>query len=218
MREYNWPYNGILVSFEGLDGCGKTTAMKTAAAILNPKYNNRIVTLRDPGTTKVAEKIRDIVLNPDLEMNKWTEYYLYVAARAELVKEIKLCLYEGKIIFLDRFLDSTFAFQGFRNNIPLKVIKEDNQRISCGIIPNLTLLYKISPEIAIERNKINGKMDRIDRESIEKHKKVYEGYEWVAKKFKDRVVIIDASQTREKVLEDSIKILDEFLVNVLNHG
>lgn len=209
-------YKRILITFEGLDGCGKTTAMNGAYEVLGPKYNNRIVTMRDPGTTEIAEKIRTILLYSKEIRNKWTEYYLYLAARAELVKEIRSNLEQGKIIFLDRFFDSTFAFQGFRNGIPLEVISEDNRRISEGIVPDLTLLYKITPEIATARNKSNGKKSRIDIESIEQHRKVYEGYEWVAKKFHRRVRIIDASQSKEKVLMDTVKILDEFLANILN--
>lgn len=210
---------GFLITFEGIDGCGKTTAMQGAAKILEPKYqkyNYKIVTFRDPGTTKVAEQIRDILLNPDSKMSKWTEYFLYLAARTELVEEIKLHLEKGSIIFLDRYYDSTIAYQGFRNGVPLEIINEDNKRISQRVESDLTLLYKITPEIAMKRNLGNGKMNRIDRESLEKHKKVYEGYEWVAKKFEDRVRIIDASQTKKKVLEDTVKIIDEFLVNVLN--
>lgn len=216
MTIYYALYSGLLLTFEGLDGCGKTTAMNGAAGILGQKYNNRIIALRDPGTTESAEKIRSVLLDSKDIKNKWTEYYLYVAARAELITEIKAHLEQGKIIFLDRFYDSTIAFQGFRKGIPREIIFEDNKRISEGIEPDLTLLYRINPEIAMQRNLSTGKMNRIDRESLEQHKKVYEGYEWVAKKFKDRVCTIDASKTKEEVLKDTVSIIDEFLANVLN--
>jgi dTMP kinase len=207
-------YKGKLITFEGLDGCGKTTAMKGAAEALNPKYENKIITLRDPGTTKVSEEIRDILLNPKSKMSKWTEYYLYVAARSELIEEIKSYLSKGKIVFLDRFYDSTIAFQGFRSGIPLEVILEDNRRILQGVEPDLTLLYKVTPEIGMQRNVNNGKMNRIDRESLEMHKKVYEGYEWVAKRYKNRIYIVDAFKSKEEVLKSTVKIIDEFLVNI----
>ena len=216
MREYNLPYNGLLMTGEGLDGCGKTTALEAAVEILNRKYDNRIVMFRDPGTSKVAEAIRDVVLHPKFKMTKYTEYYLYIAARAELVEEIKPHLHEGKVVVLDRFFDSTYAFQGFRNGVPLEIIEEDNRRISQGITPDLTLLYKITPKIAMQRNKSDKKMNRIDRESEQQHWKVYNGYEWLERKFKDRIVVIDASQSIEKVRENTVMIMDEFLANVLN--
>ncbi|MCL6500916.1 MAG: dTMP kinase [Candidatus Pacearchaeota archaeon] len=200
---------GILITFEGIDGCGKTTAMHGAAEILSKEYK-KIVTFRDPGTTKVSEAIRNILLEPNLNMSVWTEYYLYVAARAELVKKIEPYLEQGAIVFLDRFYDSTIAYQGFRNGIPLQFILEDNKRIGCPE-PDLTLLYKLGPEVGMQRNISEGKQNRIDQESLDKHKKVYEGYEWVAKKFKNRVRIIDASQSKEKVLEETVMIIDEFL-------
>ena len=210
-------YKGYLINPEGLDGAGKTTAIKGALEILKPKYGDRMTYYRDPGSTEFAEKARWLLLESGLEISKEAEYYLYVSARADLVKrKIKPDMEQGKAVVVDRFYDSTFAFQGFRNGIPLKVIFEDNKRISYGIMPNLTLLYRLDPEIAMLRNLENGKMNRIDRESLEKHRKVYEGYEWVAKKFSSRVKIIDASQTKVKVLEDTVKILDEFLANVLN--
>ena len=209
-------YKGVLVTFEGMDGSGKTTAMEGAAEILNKKYKNKIVTMRDPGTTIVSEMIRNVLLNPGVKMNSWTEYYLYVAARSGLIDEIKPKIKKGKIIFLDRFYDSTIAFQSFRNKIPLKVILEDNKRILQGIEPNLTLLYKVNAEIGMSRNLSNGKGNRIDRECLELHKKVCEGYKWIAETYKDRVRVVDASRTKKQVLEESVRIIDEFLVNVLN--
>lgn len=202
-------YKGKLITFEGIDGCGKTTAMQEAAKILKEKYS-KIVTFRDPGTTKISEAIRDILLDPNLDMDVWAEYHLYIAARADLVRYLKKDLEEGAIVFLDRFYDSTIAYQGFRNGIPLQVVLEDNKRIGCPE-PNLTLLYKLDPEIGIKRNLGEGKMNRIDRENLEKHRKVYGGYEWIAKKFKHRVKIIDASQSKERVLEETVKIIENFL-------
>lgn len=210
-------YKGYLITAEGLDGAGKTTAVMGAIETLKLKYGNAVTYYKDPGSTEFAEKARWLLLESGLEMDKLAEYHLYVAARADLIqKKIKPDMEQGKAVIVDRFYDSTVAFQGFRNGIPLTVIFSDNKRISYGIKPNLTLLFRVSPEIAMQRNLDNGKMNRIDRESIEKHQRVFEGYEWIAKRFKNRVRIIDASQSKEKVLEETVRMLDEFLANVLN--
>ncbi|MGB9707788.1 MAG: dTMP kinase [Candidatus Pacearchaeota archaeon] len=210
-------YKGYIITLEGLDGAGKTTAIDGALETLRPKYRDMLTCYRDPGSTEFAEKVRWLLLDSGLNISKWAEYHLYVSARADLFEnKIKPDLKQGKVVIVDRFYDSTIVYQGFKNGIPLEVIFNDNKRILQGIKPNLTLLYRILPEIAMQRNASNGKMNRIDRESIEKHQKVYEGYEWIARKFGYRVKIIDALQSKEKVKEETIKILDEFLANVLN--
>lgn len=176
-----------------------------------------IVLFRDPGTTEIGEKIREILLNPELELNKWTEFNLFLAARAQLVHEFLIpTLEKSKIVFLDRYYDSTIAYQGFRNGIPLETIINYN-KIMGAVEPDLTLLYKISVEEAQSRlRKNSSSLTRIDQEALELHKKVAEGYDFVAQNYKERVYVIDASRSLEEVTKETIKIIGGFLANVLN--
>jgi dTMP kinase len=200
---------GIIVSFEGIDGCGKTTlSRKFYNYLIRKKYN--AVILHEPGGTKIGEKIRKLLLKRDEKFSKYTELFLYLASRIELVEEkIKEYLNEGKIIILDRYIDSTFAYQGYGRKIPLKYI-EDLHRIFIGkeFFPDITFLIDEKPENLVEILK-KKKIDRIEKESIEFQRKIREGYLKLAKRNK-RIKIIkreDLKRTFRKIVE----IWEDFL-------
>ncbi|MEM4152911.1 MAG: dTMP kinase [Candidatus Pacearchaeota archaeon] len=209
---------GKLITFEGIDGCGKTTILNNIFNFFNKKYPDRFLKARDPGTTELGEEIRRLLLYKN--MNKWAEFNLFLAARAQLIKEFLIPnLKKGKIIFLDRYYDSTIAYQGFRNNIPLKIIFDYNKKIE-AIEPDLTLLFDLPIKLAqkriLEDSKKHRKPTTFDKESLERHRKVYEGYKWIAKNFENRVRVIDASKNIDEVTKEVKNIIDEFLAKILN--
>jgi len=203
---------GIIVSFEGIDGCGKTTlSKKFYKYLIGKKY--KAVILHEPGGTKIGEKVRKLLLKEDEKINKYTELFLYLASRTELVQEkIKKYLKEGKIIILDRYIDSTYAYQGYGRKIPLKYI-EKLHRIFIGknFFPDITFLIDAKPENLIKILK-KKKIDRIERESIEFQRKIREGYLKLAKR-KKRIRVI-----KRKSLEETFQKIVEIWENFLNEN
>lgn len=213
-------YPGVLITAEGLDGSGKTTAFDNAFEYFSKKYPNMLVRFRDPGSIKnledICEEIREMLLYHRKENSNWTEFYLFVASRAQLVdKYLVPNLKEGKIVFLDRFYDSTIAFQGFGNGIPIDTILYDNGNVLQGTEPDLTLLYDLPVDIALKRmaEDKNKKLTDFDKGTKDFHQRVWEGYQYVADKYQDRVKIIDATKSVEEVSKETIKIIEEFLEN-----
>jgi dTMP kinase len=206
---------GIIVSFEGIDGCGKTTlSQKFYNYLIKKKYN--AVLLHEPGGTKIGEEIRKLLLKRDEKLNRYTELFLYIASRIELIeKKIKKYLKEGKIVVLDRYIDSTFAYQGYGRKIPLKYIK-DLHRIFMDkeFFPDITFLIDEKPEnlVKILNNK---KIDRIEKESIEFQRKIREGYLKLAGKNK-RIKVIKRG-TLENTFKNILEIWEDFLNETRRH-
>ncbi|MCM8771605.1 MAG: dTMP kinase [Candidatus Omnitrophica bacterium] len=201
----------IIISFEGIDGCGKTTIVKKFYKYLKKKKLDAIV-LHEPGSTHVGEKIRRILLNKNISINKYCELFLYLASRIQLIEEkIKKYFDKNKIIILDRYIDSTFAYQGYGRKIPLKFIEKIHKKlISPKFIPDITFLIDEKPENLIKILK-NKKADRIEKESIEFQKRVRKGYLKLATKNK-RIKIIrreDEETTFKKVLKEWETFLNE---------
>ncbi len=195
---------GIIVSFEGIDGCGKTTLVKK---FYNYLIKNRFdtVILHEPGDTLVGEKIRKILLDKEEKIDKFCELFLYLASRAQLVKEkLEKYVKERRIVILDRYIDSTFAYQGYGRGISLEFIENIHKIfLDEKFIPDLTFLIDEKPENLIEILKKKGK-DRIEKESIEFQKRVREGYLALAKKNK-RIKIIkreDQETTFKNVIKE----------------
>ncbi|MCS7180133.1 MAG: dTMP kinase [bacterium] len=200
---------GIIVSFEGIDGCGKTTIVKKFYQYLLKK-NYQVIVLHEPGGTKIGDRIRKILLSKNIEMSKFCELFLYLASRSQLIEEkIKKNLERGKIIILDRYIDSTFAYQGYGRNISLKFIRDLHSFIiEKKYLPNITFLIDEKPENLIEILKRKNK-DRIEEESLEFQKKVRKGYLEIAKK--NRRVKIIKRQSEEETFLEVIKKWEEFL-------
>ena len=147
-------------------------------------------------------------------MDDKTESLLYAASRREHVtKVIKPALEEGKIILCDRFLDSSLAYQGYARGIGIDEVYNMNLFATEGLLPDLTLLVCVRPEVGLDRIKTNnrGTLDRLEIEKMEFHKKVYDGYLKVQEKFSDRIKIINGEQTKEEVRNDALKVVLEFL-------
>lgn len=204
---------GIFISFEGNDGSGKSSAIQ---AIYNELINNNadVILTREPGGSKIAEKIRTIILDVDnLGMDPKTEAMLYAASRREhLVKKIIPALEEGKIVLSDRYLDSSLVYQGIARGIGIKEIYDLNKFAIDEYLPDLTIMIAVRPEIGMSRIKNNRhELDRLELEKIEFHNKVYEGYKTVANLYPDRIVMIDGEKSKEEVLRETTKVVLDFI-------
>ncbi len=201
---------GLFITFEGTEGSGKSTQIKKAAAYLKKK-GRKVLLLREPGGTRVSEAIREIILNKDYkEMADSTELLLYLAARAQIVREkILPALQKGYAVICDRFEDSTLAYQGYGRKISLKAIREVSRLfVRGGLQPRLTLLLEIDPKEGMKRG---GRHDRMERQSFAFHNKVYRGFLSLAKGNPGRYKVIDARQSIEDVSKEIRKVLDRVL-------
>ena len=187
---------GTFITFEGVEGAGKTTQVQRLAEALGPA----VVLTREPGGTLVAERIRDIFLTSD-GITAMTELLLIAAARAQHVDEvIRPALEANQIVICDRFTDATVAYQGYRGGIDLELIHHLNRVATGGLTPDLTFILDLSPEIGLQRQQTSEThRDRLDREPLERHRKVREGYLSAAKADPDRVKLIDAAQSPDAV-------------------
>lgn len=188
---------GFFITFEGIDGSGKTTQSKLLENYLKKKGHS-VLLVYEPGGTEIGEGIRDLLLHGRADISSLTELLLYEASRAQLVEEvIKPALKEGRIVICDRFTDATLAYQGYGRGLKKEIINLLNQEATRGIEPDLTLYLDVEPE-----NKFNeGVEDRLEREGLSFHKRVREGYLALAKKCPDRIKGIRANQPVEKVGE-----------------
>jgi dTMP kinase len=186
----------IIVSFEGIDGCGKTTQAKLLYEHL-VKRGMAAVFLNEPGGTAVGERIRTLLLDREEKPCMWSELFLYLASRAQLLSEVILREAEkGSIIILDRYIDSTTAYQGYGRGLPVDLIGSMHKAFLNGMFPDLTFLIDAPAEVLIPV--LEGKeKDRIEGESVEFQKKVRAGYLKIAGKEKGRFAVIERKGIEE---------------------
>ena len=200
---------GMLITFEGNDGAGKTTALESVAAILKEK-GYPIEVSREPGGSVLAEKIRELILDVNNEMDAKTEAYLYAASRREhLVQTILPALQEGKLILCDRYLDSSLAYQGHGRKLGQKEIEQLNDFGLEGFRPDYTLFFSLDLETEKERMEMRGEMNRLDLESREFHQRVRDGFTCLCQQNPQRIHVIDASQTKEEVAQATLAQVEE---------
>lgn len=204
---------GYFVSFEGPDGAGKSTVLKEVLAKIGPQLKPQYLVTREPGGSKIAEKIRDIILDPaNDKMNAKTEALLYAAARSQHVEEIiKPALDAGKIVFSDRFVDSSLAYQGEGRDLGIKKVKQINDFATNKLDPDLTFFIDVAPEIGLHRiEKLRpGHEDRLEQENLSFHKKVYQGFLKVKEMYPERFVTIDGTQPIDQVVDQVIATLKQ---------
>lgn len=195
---------GLLVTFEGPDGVGKTTQAKKLFELLKER-NYDVILFREPGGTFESEWIRDILLDPSYknEMLPETEVFLFGASRAQLVETMVLpTLKEGKVVLCDRFSDSTVAYQGYGRKLNPSLVRLVNEFATGGLKPDLTFFFDVDVEVGLRRRDSSGKSDRLDQEELEFHQRVREGYLKMVEEEPERWVRIDASRTAEEVFAD----------------
>lgn len=201
---------GFFITIEGVEGAGKTTVLEKVLKRLT-ELNYDVLLTREPGGIKISEKIRDIILdNEHVEMEKRTEALLYAAARRQhLVQKIIPALEAGKIVLCDRFIDSSLAYQGFAREIGIDNVLKINEFAIEGFMPSLTLYFDIEPEKGLNRIKQNKEREqnRLDLETLEFHRKVYEGYQLLLEKFPERIKKVDADQPVSQVTEETLRLI-----------
>ena len=188
----------MFVSFEGLDGSGKTTQVERLRAALEAE-GREVVTAREPGGTALGERIRGLVLHGE-EMTPWAEALLYAAARAELVAEvIEPALGRGADVLLDRYVDSSVVYQGIGRGLGRDEVLQLNLLAVGGIVPDRTFVLAIDPGRSLER--VGSRPDRIEREAASFHARVAAGYHELAALFPERIVVLDGSADADALAE-----------------
>lgn len=193
---------GVLITFEGGEGCGKSTQIALLARRLEAA-DLVVRVLREPGATAVGEAVRSILLAPEHdEMDPHAELLLYEAARAQLVAEvIEPALEAGEIVLLDRFYDSTTAYQGYGRGLPLDEVARLNAFATAGLVPDRTVVLDVDVATGLARAATTGAPDRLEREAVAFHERVRAGFLAIAAAERERVVVVDATAPVGEVAE-----------------
>ncbi len=200
---------GKFITFEGADGCGKTTQSELVQKYFEDK-GYEVVWTREPGAKGLGQNIRQLLLHYDGEVAPRCEAFLFLADRAQHIEHlIKPALEAGKIVICDRHTDSTIAYQGYGRGENIEELKYLNNLATAGIKPDLTFVFDVSTEVA--QTRVGSEKDRMESAGIEFHKKVRQGYLEIAKQEPNRVKVVDANNSIEQVFEDTKKVLDEII-------
>ena len=199
------------ISFEGPDGSGKSTVLKQVVAEIGPRLKTQYLVTREPGGSKIAEKIRQLILDPvNEEMSAKTEALLYAASRSQhMFETVMPALKAGKIVFSDRFVDSSLAYQGAGRELSIAAVKQINDFATSKIEPDLTIFLDVKPQVGLNRiaKERAGQEDRLEQEKLNFHQKVYQGYQEVIKAHPERIKVVDANKPFNLVVEDCVKII-----------
>ncbi len=201
---------GRLITFEGIEGCGKSTLAKELYEYLKSK-NYKVIFTREPGGGKLGEKIREILLSNEFEIPDYSELFLFLASRYEHTKNVIIPrLKEGYIVISDRYMDSTIAYQGYGRKIDLKLLEKLNEIATLGIKPNLTFLIDLPEEISFNRLK-DKILDRIESEEIEFYKRVRFGYIEIARNEPLRFIILDGTMELQTLKQKVFEITENLI-------
>ena len=199
---------GIFITFDGSEGGGKSTQAQLLKEYLQNK-GYKVKLFREPGGTKISEAIRNILLNPANKITPLTELLLYLAARAQLVKEeIKPALEKGYAVICDRFIDSTTAYQGWGRNIDRELIQDMNKLVTESLIPHLTFLLHVESPLGFKKEAT----DRLEKEKDSFHRRVQEGFLRIAQQNPSRVKIIKVKESIEATQKKIREIVDKWLM------
>jgi dTMP kinase len=209
----------VFITFEGVDGSGKSTQIALLKDRLAEEGVDVLLT-REPGGTRVGEKIRALILDPEnAEMDAMTEMFLYAAARAQLAREvIRPAIDAGKTVICDRWVDSSIVYQGVARGLG-RTVKEVNFHATAGLVPDRTILLDLDPEVALQRAAKRGAdteknignrqstpvFDRMEAEGTTWHRKVREAYRALAAKHPGRIAVVDASGSMKAIQEAILK-------------
>ena len=197
---------GLFITFEGADGCGKTTQLNLLAQYLKDKGHEVLIT-REPGAKGLGEQIREILLNYDGEVSDRCESFLFLADRAQHVDTIiNPAIAEGKIVLCDRHTDSSVAYQGYGRGLDVDRINMLNNLAVNGRYPDLTLVFDIDVETSMSR--VGDNKDRMESAGIEFFNRVRNGYLEIAKKEPSRVKIVDSSRSIDEIQKDVINLFE----------
>ena len=199
--------NGLFITFEGADGCGKTTQIRLLDEYLRNNGYNTLLT-REPGSKGLGEKLREILLNYDGEVSSTCESFLFLADRAQHVDcIIKPAIKEGKIVLCDRHTDSTVAYQGYGRGLDIEQIQSLNNIATGGLKPDLTIVFDVDIETSMQR--VGSEKDRMESAGIEFFNRVRNGYLDIAKKEPERVKVINSSDTIENIHKQVLELIQK---------
>lgn len=205
---------GLFITFEGPDGAGKTTIIEILKNYMLRTTVEYLFT-REPGGISISEQIRDVILNTkNTTMDKRTEALLYAASRRQhLAEKVIPALSSGRLVFCDRFIDSSLAYQGYARGLGIEEIMNINKFAIEDYMPDLTIYLDIEPEIGLSRiaESKDREVNRLDLEKLDFHKRVREGYKLLAAKENHRIREVDASKSPEEVFQEVLAILREVL-------
>ena len=201
----------MFITFEGIDGCGKSTIISKIVELLE-RTGYKVVATREPGGTKISEKIREIIIKSK-NMDSITEGLLYASARRQhIVEKIIPSLKEKKIVISDRYIDSSLAYQGIGRKIGIKQILVINSINNKILWPDITFFLDVDPKVALERIKKRDKdNDRFDEESIVFYSEVRKAFLQIAKKYKNRIIVIDANRDKQVIIKEIFEKIKTFL-------
>ena len=200
---------GYFITFEGADGCGKTTQLELLADYLKEK-NKEVIITREPGAKGLGEKIREILLNYDGEVSDRCESFLFLADRAQHIDMIVNPAVEaGKIVLCDRHIDSSVAYQGYGRGLDIEQIDRLNMLATNGRRPDLTLVFDIDVETSMKR--VGKEKDRMESAGVEFFNRVRKGYLELAKQEPERIRVLDATKSIEEIHNEVVKIISEFV-------
>lgn len=203
---------GLFITFEGPDGSGKTT-VATAVCERLAEMGYDVIHTREPGGIAISEDIRKIILDPkNTMMDAKTEALLYAASRRQhLVEKVFPAMEEGKIVICERFLDSSLAYQGFGRQLGFDEVLSINLFAIDNTYPDMTIYLDVDEQVGLDRLSNRDFKDRLDQESIDFHHRVSQGYREVLRRFSDRITVVDASASKEEVIEESMNRVLELI-------
>ena len=201
---------GKFITFEGCDGCGKSTQLKKLSEYLTGSGVSHIFT-REPGGGKISEQIREILLNgKNGEMTDECEALLYAAARVQHLQDrVEPALGEGKLVICDRYIHSSYAYQGYARGLGLDFVRKINAYAEEKYMPDLVIFINLSPADAFARKKGADENDRLEQAGMAFHKRVYQGYDELANEKKERIVRVDGNATPEQIFDRVIQVLKQ---------
>ncbi len=201
---------GKFITFEGCDGCGKSTQLKMLSAYLTEQNVPHIFT-REPGGGKISEAIREILLSgKNAEMTDECEALLYAASRVQhLHDRVDPALQQGQLVICDRYVDSSLAYQGYGRGLGMDFVQKINAYALEYYLPDVTIFIDLDPEAAFRRKHGADENDRLEQAGMAFHKRVYEGFKKVAAEHPDRFVCIDGTKTPDGVFADVLSALKQ---------
>jgi len=211
--------NGLFITFEGIDGTGKSTQICKIAELYRKK-GKEIVLTREPGGTVLAEKLRDLILDQNIKLSNRTQSLMFMAGRSEHVEQvIRPAVTAGKWVFCDRFCDSTYVYQGLTQGLEIEELSELrhlNLLATGGLMPNLTILLDAQPEDLLLRRQERGVKDRFENSGLKFQKELRNGFLKLAKIEPLRIKVVNALGSEEEVHKKIVIEIEKFLANFLS--
>ena len=190
---------GLFITLEGPEGAGKTTQLARLEARLRGT-GRRVTVTREPGGTPLGLRVREVVLDPALDMEPLSEFLLYSASRAQLVHDVlRPALERGDVVLCDRYFDSSLAYQGAGRGLPLPLLRGLTREVTGGLTPDLTVLLDLDPAVGLQRAALRGQPDRLEKADLAFHQRVRAGFLELAQAEAERFAVVDAAQSADAV-------------------